>query len=224
MAAAVGFWCSPRPVRPLGCQLAALDMEAFQIKPNMLPKGLPLSNPHLPFPVCAPADTGEVHGRYRPGHGVSEQSALSPQGFGGSKLHVSLFPSASSWIDKHQWKPCGLQHDCASFNKTSLDLERHGKRAQPQVSASEFGTSSLSILPSLFLPDRLRDDMTVCVADFGLSKKIYSGDYYRQGRIAKMPVKWIAIESLADRVYTTKSDVVGARGWAARGPEARDGD
>ncbi|NXK98027.1 MERTK kinase, partial [Formicarius rufipectus] len=53
----------------------------------------------------------------------------------------------------------------------------------------------------------LRDDMTVCVADFGLSKKIYSGDYYRQGRIAKMPVKWIAIESLADRVYTTKSDV-----------------
>ncbi|XP_033873266.3 tyrosine-protein kinase Mer-like isoform X1 [Acipenser ruthenus] len=53
----------------------------------------------------------------------------------------------------------------------------------------------------------LRNDMTVCVADFGLSKKIYSGDYYRQGRIAKMPVKWIAIESLADRVFTTKSDV-----------------
>ncbi|XP_069091177.1 tyrosine-protein kinase Mer isoform X2 [Pleurodeles waltl] len=53
----------------------------------------------------------------------------------------------------------------------------------------------------------LRDDMTVCVADFGLSKKIYSGDYYRQGRIAKMPVKWIAIESLADRIYTVKSDV-----------------
>ncbi|XP_015981599.2 tyrosine-protein kinase Mer isoform X2 [Rousettus aegyptiacus] len=53
----------------------------------------------------------------------------------------------------------------------------------------------------------LRDDMAVCVADFGLSKKIYSGDYYRQGRIAKMPVKWIAIESLADRVYTSKSDV-----------------
>ncbi|XP_062851925.1 tyrosine-protein kinase Mer isoform X2 [Trichomycterus rosablanca] len=53
----------------------------------------------------------------------------------------------------------------------------------------------------------LRNDMTVCVADFGLSKKIYSGDYYRQGRIAKMPVKWIAVESLADRVFTVKSDV-----------------
>ncbi|XP_051880587.1 tyrosine-protein kinase Mer isoform X1 [Pristis pectinata] len=53
----------------------------------------------------------------------------------------------------------------------------------------------------------LQTDMTVCVADFGLSKKIYSGDYYRQGRIAKMPVKWIALESLADRVFTVKSDV-----------------
>ncbi|XP_041092180.1 LOW QUALITY PROTEIN: tyrosine-protein kinase receptor UFO-like [Polyodon spathula] len=53
----------------------------------------------------------------------------------------------------------------------------------------------------------LNENMTVCVADFGLSKKIYNGDYYRQGRISKMPVKWIAIESLADRVYTSKSDV-----------------
>lgn len=69
---------------------------------------------------------------------------------------------------------------------------------------------------------RLRDDMTVCVADFGLSKKIYSGDYYRQGRIAKMPVKWIAIESLADRVYTSKSDVVRIRlGFRAPVTETR---
>lgn len=59
-----------------------------------------------------------------------------------------------------------------------------------------------------FLSLRLNENMNVCVADFGLSKKIYNGDYYRQGRISKMPVKWIAIESLADRVYTTKSDVV----------------
>uniref|UniRef100_H3BEV2 receptor protein-tyrosine kinase n=1 Tax=Latimeria chalumnae TaxID=7897 RepID=H3BEV2_LATCH len=53
----------------------------------------------------------------------------------------------------------------------------------------------------------LNENMNVCVADFGLSKKIYNGDYYRQGRISKMPVKWIAVESLADRVYTSKSDV-----------------
>lgn len=55
---------------------------------------------------------------------------------------------------------------------------------------------------------RLNEDMSVCVADFGLSKKIYSGDYYRQGSVSKLPVKWIALESLADNVYTTQSDVV----------------
>uniref|UniRef100_A0A8C7R6T5 Tyrosine-protein kinase receptor TYRO3 n=1 Tax=Oncorhynchus mykiss TaxID=8022 RepID=A0A8C7R6T5_ONCMY len=54
----------------------------------------------------------------------------------------------------------------------------------------------------------LSENLTVCVADFGLSKKIYSGDYYRQGSVSKLPVKWIALESLADNVYTTQSDVV----------------
>ncbi|XP_015230415.1 PREDICTED: tyrosine-protein kinase receptor TYRO3 [Cyprinodon variegatus] len=53
----------------------------------------------------------------------------------------------------------------------------------------------------------LDESMSVCVADFGLSKKIYSGDYYRQGSVSKLPVKWIALESLADNVYTTQSDV-----------------
>ncbi|XP_054664198.1 tyrosine-protein kinase receptor UFO isoform X2 [Grus americana] len=53
------------------------------------------------------------------------------------------------------------------------------------------------------LDERLR----VCVADFGLSKQMGGGQYYRQGRVAPVPVKWVALESLADRVYTTKSDV-----------------
>ncbi|XP_061467355.1 tyrosine-protein kinase receptor TYRO3 isoform X3 [Rhineura floridana] len=53
----------------------------------------------------------------------------------------------------------------------------------------------------------LDEYMNVCVADFGLSKKIYSGDYYRQGCASKLPVKWLALESLADNLYTTHSDV-----------------
>ncbi|XP_062061662.1 tyrosine-protein kinase receptor TYRO3 isoform X1 [Lepus europaeus] len=53
----------------------------------------------------------------------------------------------------------------------------------------------------------LAEDMTVCVADFGLSRKIYSGDYYRQGCASKLPVKWLALESLADNLYTVYSDV-----------------
>ena len=47
------------------------------------------------------------------------------------------------------------------------------------------------------------------VADFGLCRRLGGGGhYYRQRRSAPIPVKWVAMESLADRVYTTKSDVV----------------
>ncbi|XP_059810879.1 tyrosine-protein kinase Mer-like [Hypanus sabinus] len=49
--------------------------------------------------------------------------------------------------------------------------------------------------------------MRVCVADFGLSKKIYASDYYRQTVVSKMPVKWMAMESMAEMIFTTKSDV-----------------
>ncbi|XP_029932442.1 tyrosine-protein kinase receptor TYRO3 isoform X2 [Myripristis murdjan] len=53
----------------------------------------------------------------------------------------------------------------------------------------------------------LGDDLRVCVADFGLSKKIYSSNYYRQKVAIRVPVKWLAMESLSESIYTTKSDV-----------------
>lgn len=68
--------------------------------------------------------------------------------------------------------------------------------------------SGRRLTPSSDTPHRLAEDMTVCVADFGLSRKIYSGDYYRQGCASKLPVKWLALESLADNLYTVHSDVV----------------
>lgn len=53
----------------------------------------------------------------------------------------------------------------------------------------------------------LDETMCVCVADFGLSRTLYRGDYYRQGSASKLPVKWIALESLVDNMYTSMSDV-----------------
>ncbi|XP_033928004.1 tyrosine-protein kinase receptor UFO-like [Melopsittacus undulatus] len=49
--------------------------------------------------------------------------------------------------------------------------------------------------------------LRVLVADFGLAKRLGEGQYYRQGRVAPVPVKWVALESLESRVYSTKSDV-----------------
>uniref|UniRef100_F6U7K8 receptor protein-tyrosine kinase n=1 Tax=Ciona intestinalis TaxID=7719 RepID=F6U7K8_CIOIN len=53
----------------------------------------------------------------------------------------------------------------------------------------------------------LDENYKVVVSDFGLSRTVYSESYYRQTHISKMPVKWMALESLADNIFTPLSDV-----------------
>lgn len=47
----------------------------------------------------------------------------------------------------------------------------------------------------------------VKIADFGMARDIYRGDYYRKGAGTVLPIKWMSPESLFDGIYTTKSDV-----------------
>lgn len=58
---------------------------------------------------------------------------------------------------------------------------------------------------------RLDETLTVKVADFGLARDVFGKEYYsvRRHRHAKLPVKWMALESLQTQKFTTKSDVVG---------------
>ena len=59
-------------------------------------------------------------------------------------------------------------------------------------------------------PNRINKDLTVKIADFGLSRDIYNTDYYKMDDIRKpLPVKWMSLESLQQGIYTTKTDVVG---------------
>lgn len=45
------------------------------------------------------------------------------------------------------------------------------------------------------------------ISDFGLSRDVYEGDTYLKKSRGRVPVKWMALESLEDEIYTSKSDV-----------------
>ncbi|NP_001393708.1 proto-oncogene tyrosine-protein kinase receptor Ret isoform v precursor [Homo sapiens] len=45
------------------------------------------------------------------------------------------------------------------------------------------------------------------ISDFGLSRDVYEEDSYVKRSQGRIPVKWMAIESLFDHIYTTQSDV-----------------
>ena len=48
------------------------------------------------------------------------------------------------------------------------------------------------------------------IADFGLSEDVYTTGYFRQNKDdrVRLPFKWMALESLRDLMFTSKSDVV----------------
>ena len=57
---------------------------------------------------------------------------------------------------------------------------------------------------------RVDRDRVVKVADFGLARFIEEKEYYRPiDRTRALPIKWMAIESMTEEIFTTKSDVVG---------------
>lgn len=70
---------------------------------------------------------------------------------------------------------------------------------------------SISATINNFFPFcRLDEKFTVKVADFGLARDMYDKEYYsvHNKTGAKLPVKWMALESLQTQKFTTKSDVV----------------
>ena len=56
---------------------------------------------------------------------------------------------------------------------------------------------------------RIDGSYMVKIADFGMSRDVYEKDYYTMDNMNKpLPMKWMAVESLKEGRYTSKSDVV----------------
>ncbi|XP_030080357.1 vascular endothelial growth factor receptor 1 isoform X4 [Drosophila hydei] len=53
----------------------------------------------------------------------------------------------------------------------------------------------------------LCEDNVVKICDFGLARSMYRGDNYKKSESGKLPIKWLALESLSDHVFSTYSDV-----------------
>ncbi|ESO01519.1 hypothetical protein HELRODRAFT_141355, partial [Helobdella robusta] len=53
----------------------------------------------------------------------------------------------------------------------------------------------------------LAEDNVAKICDFGMAKDCYKYDVYTKQSQAMVPVKWLAIESLTHKIYSTKSDV-----------------
>ena len=57
---------------------------------------------------------------------------------------------------------------------------------------------------------RIDINMVIKVADFGLSESVGTKEYFRQDKdsAVKLPIKWLAPESMEDYVFSEKSDGV----------------
>jgi FMS-like tyrosine kinase 1 len=54
----------------------------------------------------------------------------------------------------------------------------------------------------------LAKDKIVKICDFGLSRSLQnSSNYMKVNNTVNLPVKWMALESIADSIFSTQSDV-----------------
>nr|WOX59922.1 receptor tyrosine kinase PVR2B1a [Carcinus maenas] len=53
----------------------------------------------------------------------------------------------------------------------------------------------------------LADDNVVKISDFGLSRDMYKKDIYMKKTDDLMPIKWISVEAIRDRIFSVQSDV-----------------
>merc|ERR1711902_265932 len=93
----------------------------------------------------------------------------------------------------------------SSQKLTSRDLTQF---AHHVARGMEYLSSKKVIRRDLAARNVLVTDQNVCkVADFGFSRDVMVNNIYERKSEGRLPIRWMAPESLYDNIYTTKTDV-----------------
>uniref|UniRef100_A0A3B3DVC6 receptor protein-tyrosine kinase n=1 Tax=Oryzias melastigma TaxID=30732 RepID=A0A3B3DVC6_ORYME len=106
---------------------------------------------------------------------------------------------------------------CPSISNRSFssDLEAGSLSCVQQLSISKQIAAGMAYLSERKFVHRdlatrnclVGEEMVVKIADFGLSRNIYSADYYKANENDAIPIRWMPPESIFYNRYTTESDV-----------------
>uniref|UniRef100_A0A6Q2XVR9 receptor protein-tyrosine kinase n=1 Tax=Esox lucius TaxID=8010 RepID=A0A6Q2XVR9_ESOLU len=116
-------------------------------------------------------------------------------------------------VCSRQGEECSVSHLEEEEGNTALDL--HHLTMEDLISYSFQVSKGMEFLSSRKCIHRdlaarnilLSENNVVKICDFGLARDVYKDpDYVRKGD-ARLPLKWMAPETIFDRVYTTQSDV-----------------
>ncbi|XP_038590634.1 muscle, skeletal receptor tyrosine-protein kinase [Micropterus salmoides] len=108
-----------------------------------------------------------------------------------------------------------LSHASLSGRSFSSELEAGLLSCAEQLSISKQIAAGMAYLSERKFVHRdlatrnclVGEEMVVKIADFGLSRNIYSADYYKANENDAIPIRWMPPESIFYNRYTTESDV-----------------
>ncbi|KAM9735091.1 muscle, skeletal receptor tyrosine-protein kinase [Menidia menidia] len=108
-----------------------------------------------------------------------------------------------------------LSRASLSGRSFSSDLDAGALSCEEQLSISKQIAGGMAYLSERKFVHRdlatrnclVGEEMVVKIADFGLSRNIYSADYYKANENDAIPIRWMPPESIFYNRYTTESDV-----------------